>query len=62
MAAILRRFCRSKGGATAIEYGLIAAVITAVLIVGFNRFASENNRIYEYVDESVSNAVGGIDS
>ncbi len=41
MTNFVRRFCRDESGATAIEYGLIAAliavvIITAVTTVGTN--------------------------
>ena len=61
MAAVLRRFCRSKVGATAIEYGLIAALIAMVIIVSLNQFANQNNRIYDYVHTSVTGAVGDVE-
>ena len=34
MRALLLRFCRDQSGATAIEYGLIAALIAVVIITG----------------------------
>jgi pilus assembly protein Flp/PilA len=32
MLSIVKNFCRHDGGATAIEYGLIAALIAVVII------------------------------
>lgn len=48
MVRFVRRFCKDETGATAIEYGLIAAliavvVITAVTKVGTNLRGSFNN-------------------
>jgi pilus assembly protein Flp/PilA len=34
MTAIMKRFVKDESGATAIEYGLIAALIAVVLITG----------------------------
>ena len=36
----LRRFIGNEGGATAIEYGLIASLISLAMIVGFGTFAN----------------------
>ena len=37
----LRRFLRDQKGATAIEYGLIVAVLSLAIIAGFNVFAGQ---------------------
>ncbi len=34
MKTLFRNFCRNESGATAIEYGLIAALIAVVIITG----------------------------
>ena len=36
----LRRFIEDEGGATAIEYGLIATLISLAMLVGFGLFAN----------------------
>ena len=37
---MLRRFIEDESGATAVEYGLIGALISLALIVGFGRFTN----------------------
>ncbi len=39
MAMLLKRFLKDENGATAIEYGLIATLISLALFVGFGNFA-----------------------
>jgi pilus assembly protein Flp/PilA len=36
---LLRRFLLDENGATAVEYGLIVAVLSLAIIAGFNNFA-----------------------
>jgi pilus assembly protein Flp/PilA len=40
MTAILTRFVKDESGATAIEYGLIAALVAVVLITGATTLGS----------------------
>jgi len=39
LAALLKRFARDRSGATAIEYGLIIAVLSLAIVVGVTAFA-----------------------
>lgn len=52
---LILSFLRDKGGATAIEYGLIAALIAVVLIAGFgglsNNLANMFNMLSNTVDK-----------
>jgi pilus assembly protein Flp/PilA len=43
MAAMtfLRRFLRDERGATAVEYGLIVAVLSLAIIAGFSTFSNQ---------------------
>lgn len=43
MTRLFARFARDEGGATAIEYGLIAALIAVVIIVGLNAVSAKLN-------------------
>ena len=52
----LKRFTRSEAGATAIEYGLIVALIFLVIISGVQLFASKSTSMYE----KISTAVGSV--
>ena len=40
-AGMLKRFIQDESGATAIEYGLIAALISVSLIAGYSAIASD---------------------
>jgi len=56
MRAFLKQFRRSKDGATAIEYGLIAALIAVVTIAGLTTLGTNLNTHYGNIASSVSNA------
>lgn len=43
MIALLRRFVRDEGAATAIEYGLIAGLIAVAIITGLTGISSGMN-------------------
>jgi pilus assembly protein Flp/PilA len=43
MRTLLHRFLRDESGATAIEYGLIAALIAIVIITGLNAVGTNLN-------------------
>ncbi len=49
----IRHFLTDKSGATAIEYGLIAALVTVAVIAGITLVGGENARIYGEVGENV---------
>lgn len=49
MLQLLARFGRDQSGATAIEYGLIAAGIAAVIIVAVNTLGSNLNTTFSSV-------------
>ena len=54
----MRRWLRDERGATAIEYGLIAALVTVVLIAGLNAFSSGATQMFNYIGTSLSTATG----
>lgn len=48
---LLKKLAANKRGATAIEYGIIAAVISAVAIVGFSTIGTQvNSKVTNVVD------------
>jgi pilus assembly protein Flp/PilA len=59
MAAILYEFVLSEEGATAIEYGLIAALVAIGIMASLSHFAEENSNLYNYVEGAVTNVVSG---
>ena len=54
MSNFLNRFSRDQGGATAIEYGLIAALIAVVIIVGITSVGTNLNGMFTNVAGNVS--------
>jgi pilus assembly protein Flp/PilA len=59
MVGTMHRFCVDEKGATAIEYGLIAALLVIGIMVTLNEFARESSELYNYIEGSVSNVVSG---
>jgi pilus assembly protein Flp/PilA len=56
MSQLLNRFSRDQSGATAIEYGLIAALIAVVIIVGVSAVGTNLGSMFTNVAGNVSNA------
>ncbi len=50
------RFLQDETGATAIEYGLIAAIIAVALISGLGAFGDGLVKIFEQLRTSMANA------
>ena len=55
---IFSRFLQDESGATAIEYGLIAALIGVGLIVGARAFSTSVNGLFTDVDGEMVGAFG----
>ena len=55
----LRRFHRDDRGATAIEYGLIAAVIAVGIILAMTAFGSSLSSMFNDVASRSANAMAG---
>ena len=53
---VLRRFIRDESGATAIEYGLIAALIAVVTIAGLTQVGTSLNSKYNTIATKVTAA------
>ncbi|MEM7213940.1 MAG: Flp family type IVb pilin [Pseudomonadota bacterium] len=51
---MLKRFFNSTGGSTAIEYAIIAGIVSAAIVVGVSDVGSSAGKIYNKVDEQVS--------
>ncbi|KQZ33269.1 hypothetical protein ASD50_00245 [Mesorhizobium sp. Root552] len=58
MTKLLSRFVKDESGATAIEYGLIAALIALAIIVGAGALGSALNTKFQ----AVADCVGDTDS
>ena len=53
----IRKFIRDESGATAIEYGLIAALIGVAIIGAVTNFGSANQAVYDQVTTAVDGAI-----
>jgi pilus assembly protein Flp/PilA len=53
MSKLIGRFLRDAGGATAIEYGLIAAGISVVIIVAVNTIGTNLNGVFTSVSSQL---------
>ena len=56
MKNIVTRFLNDDSGATAIEYGLIAALVAVVIIVGLTSLGTSVNSTFTNVASNVSGA------
>ena len=54
MSKFVTRFLKDESGATAIEYGLIAALIAAVLIGALTAIGTSLNTKFESISSSVA--------
>ena len=56
MKTIVTRFLREEDGATAIEYGLIAGLIAAAIIVNIGSIGTQLQAIFNYVNTQLATA------
>lgn len=54
---VTRQFLREEDGVTAIEYGLIAALIAVVIIASVTSVGNNLNVVFEYIANSLNNAL-----
>jgi pilus assembly protein Flp/PilA len=54
MSKILARFAKDESGATAIEYGLIAALIALAIIVGAGALGNSLNKMFTDISTKLS--------
>jgi pilus assembly protein Flp/PilA len=59
MPAVLVRFLRDEEGATAIEYGIIAALMGVGLILAFTLFGESLVGLFEFVRDRAGTAMAG---
>jgi pilus assembly protein Flp/PilA len=53
MANIFARFVKDESGATAIEYGLIAALIALAIMVGAGKLGTALNQKFEKIADDI---------
>lgn len=56
MSKIFARFLKDESGATAIEYGLIAALISVALIAGASTLGNTLNTTFSGISTKINNA------
>jgi pilus assembly protein Flp/PilA len=59
MKNLLSRFSKDESGATAIEYGLIAALIAVAIIAALRVMGGEMNNTFNFVGDTLKNANSG---
>ncbi len=59
MRNFIKNFAQDESGATAIEYGLICALIFLVIIAAVAAFAARSTAMYDYISTNISAAIGG---
>ncbi|MBU1347241.1 MAG: Flp family type IVb pilin [Alphaproteobacteria bacterium] len=58
MTLLIRRFLTDESGATAIEYGLIIALIFLVILASVQLFATNATALFDQVATAVGSAMG----
>jgi pilus assembly protein Flp/PilA len=56
MVGLITKLSKDESGATAIEYGLIAALVAVAAIVGMTALGSSLNSIFSSVSTTINNA------
>ncbi len=59
MQTLFSRFIRDESGVTAIEYGLIAALISVVCITAMTTAGTQLQAVYTQIGNSLQTALGG---
>lgn len=53
----IKKFIREEDGVTAIEYGLIAALIAVVIIAAVTIVGTQLNAVFTFIGTALNNAV-----
>lgn len=59
MSRMIRAFAKDESGATAIEYGLIAALVSVAAIGALTAMGDSLSTMFNTVSSSLSSATGG---
>ncbi|MBB2918946.1 Flp family type IVb pilin [Cupriavidus alkaliphilus] len=59
LTTMFKQFIRDEDGVTAIEYGLIAALIAVVIIVSVRLIGTNLNIIFDFIGDTLQNALPG---
>lgn len=61
MFSVVRRFIRNESGATAIEYGLIAALVSVAAIIALGLMGNSLEEMFTVVSTELCDAVLEVD-
>lgn len=53
---MFKKFLNNESGATAIEYGLIASLISVAILAALNDFGDATESMYNFIETSIVNA------
>ncbi|TDF66207.1 Flp family type IVb pilin [Cupriavidus sp. L7L] len=56
LTTMFKQFIRDEEGVTAIEYGLIAALIAVVIIASVQLIGNELNATFDFIGKTLQNA------
>lgn len=59
LSSIKSHFIEDNSGATAIEYGLILALVVLAMLVALNSLASETVSMWEMISDKSEKAISG---
>jgi pilus assembly protein Flp/PilA len=57
MVSVIKRFVQDESGATAIEYGLIAALVSVAAILALQSLGGSLNSMFTRVSDTLGSAV-----
>ena len=55
----LKTFLRDERGTTAIEYGLICALIFLVIVTSVTAFSTKTSAMFNVISSAIGGAIGG---
>jgi pilus assembly protein Flp/PilA len=56
MHSLLKRLLRNRNGAVAIEYALIAGIVSIVIVIGVRTVGTEAQALYQYIATNLTSA------
>jgi len=59
LSKIFHRLILEEEGATAIQYALIATLVSTAIIVGVTQFSGSVAGVWEYISDTVTSALAG---
>ena len=56
MKTMFKKFLAEDSGATAVEYGLISAIMAVALLSGFGAFSNDMSNQFDYLSTTISDS------